>query len=268
MKMRRVSGPPRTGGEQRADHGGERADRRRVAEDGQERDRFELRAARAGDAAGGVRGAECAARAEQVGAEPQQRDDRGGRDHGAAILTAAPEPDPVEPEKRPGLGAHQGGGGRAGQRGAGVAGQVRDHRPEHGRAEQALRVAERGVEQPPGRQRHRGHGRRSRPATREPRPEHVRAPQGQQPSGAGDDHPQRGRGLLPQGEHHREQHRERLPGRPGGGVEREPTGLAAPDEPRERVERQCPREQQRERGDHDGGSDRRGRSQGITCCTR
>ena len=125
------------------------------------------------------------------GPEPQQRHDHGRGDHRAAIR--APQPEPVRGQERPRFRAHQRRGRDQRERGAVASVQVRDHRPQHRRGQQALGVPERGVEQPPRRERDRQRRRPARPATRRAGRRARTRRTREQAAGARDDQPQRGR---------------------------------------------------------------------------
>ena len=71
------------------------------------------------------------------------------------LAPGAPQPERVEAEERPCLGAQQRGRERERQRRAVTAREARDDGPQRRRGEQSLRVAQRRVQQPPVRQRHR-----------------------------------------------------------------------------------------------------------------
>ena len=134
---------------------------------------------------------------------------------------------------------------------------MRDDRPQHRRGEQALRVAERGVEQPPRAERHRQRGHHARDAPGQPLPERVRTGEREQAARARDEQPQRLGRVAERRQQRRDRDGERLPGRAALRVEREVGGAVAPQDPHLRVERERPREQQRERGERHARRDQR-----------
>ena len=203
-----------------------------------------------------------------VGAEPQQRHDDGGDHQPAARAgSAAPQPQPVEPEERPRLRPQQRRGGEEAERGAVAAVEVGDDRPQCRGGQQALGVAERGVEGPPGAQHHQRRGHRAGPAARRAA-SRARAPAtaSSPPARATISHsagaapPASDSGVV-------NTHRQRLPRRPAARVEREPPDVAAPHDPCLRVEGQRPRPQQRGGGEHQRAADHRRSAVQLTALT-
>ncbi|EHN11156.1 MoxR-like ATPase [Patulibacter medicamentivorans] len=134
-------------------------------------------------------------------------------------------------------------------------------RPDHQRPEQRVGVAERGVRQPPRRQRHRARGhQRARPAGRASG-QARRADHRQQRPRPRDDQPGEGRPVAEDRRRPGDQQRERLERRSGVGVEREAPDLAPPDDPGRGVEGQRAAERQRRDRDQHGAEDPRGAAQ-------
>ena len=227
-------------------------------------------ALRARGAARGVRGAERAARAQDVGAEPEQRDRREGeQEHAERLLPGSPQAQRVEAEEGPRLRPQQRCRDQQPECGPRTPVEVRHDRPHRCCHEEPLGVPERRVEEPPAAQRDREHGgggRRGRcgRGTRARRDEAVRerggAGEREQPARARHDEPERRRGLPGSREHGRRDDRERLPRRSAGGVELEPRDVPPPADPRPRVERERPRQQQGQRGEGEAAGDEPGRA--------
>ena len=183
-----------------------------------------------------------------IAAKPERRR------HAVAL---APQPQPVEPEERPHLRPQQPGGDGERERRAAAAGEVREHRPQHRGRQPALGVAERGVEQPPRAQRHHERGGDPREAPGQPLPQRVRAPQRQQPAHPPERRPHRLRVAVQRRQQRRAEHAQRLPRRPAARVEVPVEGVVAPRHPDLRVERERPRQQQRQGRQRRARRDRR-----------
>ena len=205
---------------------------------------------RAARAEGGLRRPEGAAGADHVRPEPEHGEDaERGAQLGHRRLARAPQPEHVEADERPRLGPHQPARDREPERHPRSPVEVRQDRPQGRGGEDRLAVAERGVEEPPVGDGHRRRGDHAGERAGEPVAEHRRARQGEQAACARDEQPQDGRRVPGEREDRRRDDRQRLPRGPVGGVQRQVRDVAAPADPRPRVERDRPGQQQGQRGE-------------------
>ncbi len=218
-----------------------------VPQHGQERHVGELRRALRGGRARRVSRGEQAVGAERVGQQPADgdRDEPGGRRQAVPL---PPQPQPVEAQERPHLGPQQAGGDAERERRAPAPREMREHGPEHRGGEPALGVAERAVEQPPRAERHHQRGDRAGEPAREPLSERVGARESEQRAHPPDRRPDGLRVAVQRREQRRDEHAQRLPGRPALGVQAAVERVVAPHHPHLRVERERPRREQRQRG--------------------
>ena len=213
----------------------------------------------------------------QLRQQPQHRHGREAGQHQPACGGLAPQqPQPVEAEERPGLGAQERGAEPEQEGVAGAPGEVAIERGQPEGDKQALRVAQRGVAQRP--RRHRvggGRGGAGGHAAQAPGDAEGHHDPRDGPS-SGDEEPQVRRGAAEQRERRGQQHRERLPRRAIDGRQIEVQDLATPDDPRPRVVRRRRGNEEGERSDGQHrqrhaiahGDARHGKSRhaGTGCC--
>jgi hypothetical protein len=172
----------------------------------------ERRTVRAG-VLGAMRAAQRVARARPLRCDPQHRQGReAGKGQAAEAWRAPHEPQPVEPDEQPRLGAQQRGAERQQEGRAHPAVEVGTHGGERQGNEQPLGVADRGVAHSPRGERVRRRGGRPgrNAAETASEPEDEQDP-GQR-AGAGDEQPQVGSQAPEQPERRGEKHWQRLPG--------------------------------------------------------
>ena len=224
-----------------------------------------------------VRGAQQVARAPQLRQQPQHRHGREAGQHQPPCGGLVPQqPQPVEAEERPGLGAQERGAEPEQEGVARAPGEVAIERGQPEGDKKALRIAQRGVAQRPRRDRvgggRGGAGGHAPQAPRDPEGHHH-AGDGARP---GDEQPQVGRQAAEQRERRGQQHRQRLPRRAVDGRQIEVQDLAAPDDPRPRVVRRSRGDEEGQRGEGEHaerhaiahGDARHGKSRhaGTGCC--